>query len=244
MSHDIIRDGDTVIIKMHDESGAMLQVTSTGDQKIGKSKINVKPLIGAPFGSIFEIEGRKIRRVVEEKLFEMTIEESESRSGDNRSFTDSNTAQKLTDDDIHNLRKAGATGENIIKSLIANSETWNSKTEFAQEKWLKRKQKKYIRRFRVVKCTPITLCEAYHWKNNNKICNMRWDTLAQIMSLAGICAGSHVVVFESIMGLMVGSIAYRMRGLGRIMCLFGGQQPHLDLVDRLNLSDSDVSIIH
>jgi len=40
------------------------------------------------------------------------------------------------------MKEEGATGSVIIKSLIANSETWENKTEFAQEKWLKRKQKK------------------------------------------------------------------------------------------------------
>eukprot|EP00607_Mallomonas_marina_P010350 CAMPEP_0182421922 /NCGR_PEP_ID=MMETSP1167-20130531/7493_1 /TAXON_ID=2988 /ORGANISM="Mallomonas Sp, Strain CCMP3275" /LENGTH=341 /DNA_ID=CAMNT_0024599561 /DNA_START=574 /DNA_END=1596 /DNA_ORIENTATION=+ len=73
---------------------------------------------------------------------------------------------------------------------------------------------------------------------------MRWDTLAQVMSRGGVGAGSHVLVFESLMGLITGSLAYRMRGHGRILSVFPGQQPHLDLVDRLNLSDSDLSIIH
>jgi tRNA (adenine-N(1)-)-methyltransferase non-catalytic subunit len=63
--------------------------------------------------------------------------------GDNRSYFDNNTAQKLKDTDIHNLRDSGASGSEIINSLIANSDTWTNKSEFAQEKWLKRKQKKY-----------------------------------------------------------------------------------------------------
>jgi tRNA (adenine58-N1)-methyltransferase non-catalytic subunit len=65
-------------------------------------------------------------------------------TGDNRSFTDTNTAQKLTDADIHQLRDSGASAKEIITSLITNSETWNNKTEFSQEKWLMRKQKKLV----------------------------------------------------------------------------------------------------
>ena len=63
-------------------------------------------------------------------------------SGDNRSFSDTNTAQKLTDSDIHQLRDQGASAKDIITSLITNSETWGNKTEFSQEKWLMKKQKK------------------------------------------------------------------------------------------------------
>ena len=32
-------------------------------------------------------------------------------------------------------------------------------------------------------------------------------------------------------------------GYGSILALYQGQQPHLDLVDRLNLSDKDISVI-
>jgi len=70
------------------------------------------------------------------------LKETNVSIGDNRSFIDSNTAQKLTDDDIHRLKESGVDGFNIIKSLIANSDTWDNKTGFAQEKWLKKKQKK------------------------------------------------------------------------------------------------------
>lgn len=55
--------------------------------------------------------------------------------GDNRAYMDTNTAQKLEDEDIQRMREEGASGTDIIKSLIANSETFNAKTSFAQEKW-------------------------------------------------------------------------------------------------------------
>jgi tRNA (adenine58-N1)-methyltransferase non-catalytic subunit len=63
-------------------------------------------------------------------------------TGDNRSFTDTNTAQKLTDLEIHQLKDQGASANDIIASLISNSETWNNKSGFSQEKWLMKKQKK------------------------------------------------------------------------------------------------------
>ena len=43
----------------------------------------------------------------------------------------------MTDKEISQLKEDGASGSTIIQSLIANSDTWNAKTEFAQEKWLK-----------------------------------------------------------------------------------------------------------
>jgi len=260
----MIEEGNMVIVRLHDDKSTMM-VRASGDHKFFKEQISVRNLIGAPFGSVFQINGRQLDRVADESLFDQEdfmsdgkeeqadVPSSSSSSsggsnqalsrGDNRNINDFNTAQKLKDSDIHLLREAGASGLDIIKSLIANSDTWSTKSEFAQEKWLKRKQKKYIRRMRVVKSTPATLCEVYHSKNREKICNLRPDSLAQVLSQSGVRAGSRVLVVESIIGLMVGSVAYRLRGFGRILAMYSGQQPHFELVDALNLDEKSTKII-
>ena len=194
--------------------------------------------------------------------------------------------------------------------MAPSSDTWAAKTEFAQEKWLKRKQKKYVQMLRIIKSCPMTICEVYVAKNRvrkigrknreqrqltmyycqttrcfvlvlyiidslskpsmiflysliclsivfvstyaahisfladnyqDKVCGLRWDTLAQILS--GLYAGSRVLIFDSVLGLVVGSAAYRMRGMGRIMAAFAGQQPHFSILDFLNLKPSDLDII-
>jgi len=60
-----------------------------------------------------------------------------------------------------------------------------------------------------VKATPQSICEASFKKNKEKICNMRYDSLAQILSQSGVCAGNRVMVIESTVGMMTGSVAYR-----------------------------------
>lgn len=144
MSRDVVCEGDTVIVKMHDELDTMIKVISSIEQKIGKGRVDVSPIVGARYGSVFEIRGRKLVKIdeVETQNEEYSVLPKNEITGDNRSFTDTNTAQKLTDADIHQLRDQGASAKDIISSLISNSETWNNKTEFSQEKWLIRKQKK------------------------------------------------------------------------------------------------------
>lgn len=79
------------------------------------------------------------------------------------------------------------------------------------------------------------MCEVYHNKSKDKICNLRVDSLAQIISLGGIASGMRVLVVESTIGMVVGSLAYKMRGSGLIVAPYAGQQPHLELVDLLNI---------
>ena len=42
--------------------------------------------------------------------------------------------------------------------------------------------------------------------------NMRWDTLGQILSVSGAHAGARILVLDDFVGLVVGALAYRMRG--------------------------------
>ena len=100
--------------------------------------------------------------------------------GDNSGYVDTNTAQKLTVHDIARLKEEGLTGKDIIKSLIQNSDTFATKTDFAQAKWLKRKEKKYNKKYSMIRSTPASICEASYCKNREKICSMRIDTLAQV----------------------------------------------------------------
>jgi hypothetical protein len=64
---------------------------------------------------------------------------------------------------------------------------------------IKRKEKKYNRQIRVMKATPATVCDVYHYKNKDKTCNLRIDSLAQILSLGNICSGKAIgtIVFMS-----------------------------------------------
>jgi len=250
----MIREGDTVIVRMHDdESSHMLHVR--GEQKLFKKRLQVDSLIGAPYGSIFQMDGMTLTRVPEdrrglEEIDPAAADEDTADSGkpkvlkgDNSNYNDTNTSQKMSNTEIERLKESGVSGDQIIQSLIANSDTWNAKTEFAQEKWLKKKQQKYIKRMRIMETTPLALCEVYHAKSRDKICGLRHDSLAQIISHSGVHAGCRVLVVESCVGLVVGSIATRMQGAGAVLALYTGQQPHFELVDALNLSDDAASVI-
>lgn len=90
-------------------------------------------------------------------------------TSDNRTYADTNTAQKLSSTEIGELRENGASGQEIIQALVENSETWDTKTEFSKQKYLKKKQQKYMPRVQFLKCTAESLCRTYRLKNPMKI---------------------------------------------------------------------------
>jgi tRNA (adenine-N(1)-)-methyltransferase non-catalytic subunit len=65
--------------------------------------------------------------------------------------------------------RQGLSGQEIIQALVANSATFHGKTEFSQEKYLKKKQKKYAPQMTVRRPSGRSVCEAYFNKNPDKI---------------------------------------------------------------------------
>lgn len=165
-------------------------------------------------------------------------------TNNNKNYTDTNSAQKLSTTEIVELRENGATGKEIIQKLVENSETWDSKTEFSKQKYLKKKQQKYMPRVRFLKCTAESLCRTYRMKNPTKICNMREDSLGQILVYGNIFAGAQVLVVDTCMGLVTGAIAERQAGNGRIIAGFEGQQPAADILRRFNFDKKTLESIH
>ena len=177
----------------------MLIADPTQDQKIGSKRYSVKNIIGKPYGSVFELEQRSLKQVDEYDIMDEVPEVSADLtiiSGDNSKFNDSNTAQKLSATDLRALKAQGTSGSDIIRNLINNSESWANKSQFAQQKWLAKKQKRqwkmhlicrliilglfsnfvllmhpfrYVRRVRIIRSTPDSICDVYRGKSSDKI---------------------------------------------------------------------------
>lgn len=78
---------------------------------------------------------------------------------DNRDVLDVTTNQKLSMDEIEDMKHHCQDGTSIVEALIENSETFEHKTEFAQEKYLTKKQRKYCTTFSALRPSTSTICE-------------------------------------------------------------------------------------
>ncbi|RHZ26571.1 hypothetical protein DYB26_008098, partial [Aphanomyces astaci] len=191
-SVDVIREGDTVVCYTSDDRVFFQEILPRMVIRIGKSQVSVKCVEGFPFGTIFE-EQDKTLVPVEGGLFPDPVApevgDFEVPTNDNRSYTDTNDSQKLSNHEIAALRAQGVNGSALIAKLVENSDTWDTKTEFSKQKYLKKKQQKYMPRIQMVRCTAIALCDVYHSRQPAKILNLRYDIIGQILSYGNIYAG-------------------------------------------------------
>ncbi|MBZ3886154.1 tRNA (adenine(58)-N(1))-methyltransferase non-catalytic subunit TRM6 [Sciurus carolinensis] len=189
-----IHDGDFVVLKREDVFKAV-QVQRKKKVTFEKQWFYLDNVIGHSFGSTFEVTsggGLQLKKKKEEPT-----SETKEAGTDNRNIIDDGKSQKLTQDDIKALKDKGIKGEEIVQQLIENSTTFRDKTEFAQDKYIKKKKKNH----------------------------MRYDTLAQMLTLGNIRAGNKMIVMETCSGLVLGAMMERMGGFGSIIQLYPGDGP-------------------
>mmetsp|Transcript_1718 Transcript_1718/g.2267 ORF Transcript_1718/g.2267 Transcript_1718/m.2267 type:complete len:513 (+) Transcript_1718:132-1670(+) len=242
-----VSDGDYVLLLFADRRQIFAQALSSWrgrspPLKINKRSYNTSNLIGLPYGTVLELDLKNGLIPLpdgEDVIPDQSLLKSlEPCDNDNRDLTDNNKSQKLTEEQLHQLRDdPSISGSAIVQTIIQNSTTFESKTSFSKAKYIKKKQIKYQLRCRLVKCTSSTICEALYLKDARKMMNLREDSLAQILSLSNISAGSKILCFDTACGIVTGACAQRMGGYGSIFSIYTGQAPcFIDLIARFNLS--------
>ncbi|KAL9246238.1 hypothetical protein vseg_019800 [Gypsophila vaccaria] len=241
-------EGCSVLLDINDgERLVFARLSPAATLKVGKKNCSLQPIIGCPFGSLFSVETGKegifLSRVLptDDECSTVDKEEEEETNGelrDNRALVDNNTAQTLTGEDIEELRKQGATGEQIVEALIANSATFDKKTSFSQEKYRLRKQKKYAPKVLVRRPFVRSISDTYFKKNPTKIGYLRSDSLSLLLTMANITAHSEVLLLDMAGGLVTGAVAERLGGTGHVCNMILGDKPHpMDIVRIFNFND-------
>lgn len=217
-----IRDGDFVVLKREDVFKAV-QVQRRKKVTFEKQWFYLDNVIGHSYGTTFEVTSGGSLQPTKKK--EEPPSETKEAGTDNRNIVDDGKSQKLTQDDIKALKDKGIKGEEIVQQLIENSTTFRDKTEFAQDKYIKKKKKKYEAIITVVKPSTRILSIMYYAREPGKINHMRYDTLAQMLTLGNIRAGNKMIVMETCAGLVLGAMMERMGGFGSIIQLYSGGGP-------------------
>ncbi|KAK5584237.1 hypothetical protein RB653_005845 [Dictyostelium firmibasis] len=240
----VIKEGDHVILDINDgEKFSVIKVKLGSKVKIGKKQILINSIIGESYYSSFQVSNEKntLERITQKELDDRlnNLVELNQNDADNRNLDQNNTAQKLTQEDITQMKEKGTDSNTIIKTIVENSESFKTKTSFSQIKYLKKKIKKYSTIVKIIKPTLKSLTEAYYKKDSRKICGLRFDSFGQLLTLGNIRANSQVLVVETCMGLVTGSIAERMNGDGTILSAYIGKGPSLSIVNNFGF-DTDV----
>ncbi|GAB0096433.1 tRNA (adenine(58)-N(1))-methyltransferase non-catalytic subunit TRM6 [Sergentomyia squamirostris] len=207
MSEKRIELGDYIVIQRQKYTKLYKFTPRTVVAVLGKQKIDLTSIEGLPYFSTFRMVPQMPGSEVGGKVFQLEVCTNPhdikeviaiDKSGkDNRNIHDDGRSQTLTEDEIKNLRETCETSTEIVEQLVDNSKTFAAKTEYAQEKYLRRKEKKYYEYVQIRKPSLRLIFDIYFRQDPDKLLNMRMDTLSQIIGYSGVCSSGNYMIYES-----------------------------------------------
>jgi len=207
-----------------------------------KQKVFLDEALGRPYGSVFEIKNKRLE-LVDAGYEDAEVETDPSEVKDNRFLKNDGKSQKLTKEDIEALKDQGISGKEIIETLVENSTTFFDKNEYSKVKYLKKKKQKYLNYVVVLRPNARLLVEVYYAQGPHKILNLRVDSLGQILTMCNVHSGAQYMVCESCMGLLVGATLERLGGSGRLVYLYTGVEPTLNVLSSFNFTEKELECL-
>nr|XP_003705142.1 PREDICTED: tRNA (adenine(58)-N(1))-methyltransferase non-catalytic subunit TRM6 [Megachile rotundata] len=179
------------------------KATVGGSLMLGKDLVDMSEIIGKPFWTTFEMipakNGKRTfflkETIKTESLNDLLC--TLPSGNDNRTITDDGTSQKLSKEEILQLQESGRSSKEIVGSLIENNKSFLNRTEYSQEKYLKKKEKKYVRYLTIRKPDITSLHDVYFKLDHSKIGNLRMDTLAQLLSYSDVQSEGLYILYDS-----------------------------------------------
>ncbi|KAJ6659206.1 hypothetical protein lerEdw1_019251 [Lerista edwardsae] len=237
----VIREGDCAVLK-RDEVLKAVAVLKRRKIIFEKQWFYLDNAIGHNYGSTFEVTNGGNLQL--KKRTEEASTETKEAGADNRNIVDDGKSQKLTHDDIKALKDKGIKGQEIVQQLVENSTTFRDKTEFSQDKYIKKKKKKYEAVITIVKPTTHVLSTMYYAREPGKINHLRYDTLAQMLTWGNVRAGNKMIIMETCAGLVLGAVMERMGGYGSIIQLYPGEGPARAATNSFGFPESFFHALH
>ncbi|XP_065220822.1 tRNA (adenine(58)-N(1))-methyltransferase non-catalytic subunit TRM6 [Planococcus citri] len=215
----IIRVKDHIILT-RGEDHMLCQIENNKPRvKFFNTPIDLCNIIDKPFWSIFRME-----RVKHDNYYRLlycdpsqvnvSVVESTEKGLDNRSIEDDNNAQGLSKEEILDMKSNGQSSNEILSELIKNSKSFHRKTEFAQEKYVKKKSKKYSDFIQVLKPDIRLLAKVLLRGNVTAVpfMGLGVETLTQIRTSLSLQPDGKYIIYENNCHGLI--IAFLLKSLG------------------------------
>lgn len=149
-------------------------------------------------------------------------------------------SQTLSNQEILSMREKTLDSKEIIGTLVANSKSFNEKTEFSQEKYIKKKEKKYFDFIQIRKPTIRLIADIFYRQDPEKPLGLRIDSLSQLISYSGVnSTGTYLLYEAGTSGLVPAALLNSMGGSGdaRLIHIHPGSFPQKQAISALNLEE-------
>lgn len=201
MKDNTIKPGDYIVIQRQ-EYTRLHKLKQHGTVNLGNFVVELDNIVGCRYFDTFQMIAKpgmkktywldKVEEIT--TISQLNIEKS---GKDNRNITDDGASQTLSKDDIVKLRDEDLSSTTIVEKLITNSKTFASKTEYSQEKYLKKKEKKYFEYIQIRRPTIRLLAHLFYRQDPAKMQGLRLDDLSQILTNSNVQSDGNYILYDS-----------------------------------------------
>ncbi|ESL11090.1 hypothetical protein TRSC58_01169 [Trypanosoma rangeli SC58] len=235
---DRIALGDHVII-----TGGGLKrialVQADNKLRLGSSgMVRLEKLAGLRFGEVLRYDPKECVFLPTNAYPDLDItslQQCVNDTRDNRHLVDDNRNQMLSNVEAATLRHEKGV-DAFLTTLVEKSSTFHTKTAYSQEKYLRKKKKRYGTLYKVERVTPDGVAEVYLPTINpsdvepekTRAIRLRADTLALILHHSDVHSGSRVLVYDKTNGHLEAALLTRLGDDGILLQLMDKvAQPNL-----------------
>ncbi|XP_037038011.1 tRNA (adenine(58)-N(1))-methyltransferase non-catalytic subunit TRM6 [Bradysia coprophila] len=203
---DTISVGDYIVLQRQKYTKLHKFNSLDSTAMLGKDLLELRNIESKPYFTTFKMvpkNGAKGKRAntlepcTDKSAFTENLIASKGSGIDNRNITDDGSSQSLTPDEIQKLRDECSSSSEIVSQIVENSKTFASKTEYSQEKYLKKKEKKYFEFVQIKRPNIRTIADIMYRQSADKIYGIRMDQLSQLLSYSGVCGVGNYLLYES-----------------------------------------------
>lgn len=219
---------------------------------LGKDLLELRNIASKPYSTTFRMAAKDYGRgkrvctlepCTEKVSFTEDIIACKGSGTDNRNITDDGSSQNLTPDAIQKLREECSSSTEIVSQIVENSKTFSAKTEYSQEKYLKKKEKKYFEFVQIIRPNIRLIAEIMYRQSPEKIHGLRIDQLSQLVSYSGVCGLGNYLLYESGTNGLLPATLLNSIGSGteaKLIHMHPGNVPQKQALLALNLKDEQL----
>lgn len=222
---DVIQPNSCIFLRLPSNLLKFIVVKQNTTINLGKFGVFcTNDIIGHPYGFTYEICNEKLKIMKSDEIHEI-----EDEIANNRETIDDSFNQQLTYDEIMLLKQDKClSGQDIINKIISSHKTYHQKTEYAKDKYVRKKIQKYQKGFTIMFPTIWEISEHILMKDVSKIMDLRAEIIAYILNVGNVQPGRKYIVVDETSGLLIASILERMDCIGQIIYIHTNEHPNLD----------------
>ncbi|CCJ28596.1 unnamed protein product [Pneumocystis jirovecii] len=222
---EIIQPNSCIFLRLPSKLLKFIVVKPNTTINLGKfGTFSTNDIIGHPYGFTYEIYNHKLKIIKSNEIYEI-----EDEITNNKETIDDSFNQQLTYDEIMLLKQDKClSSHDIINKIISSHKTYDQKTAYAKDKYIRKKIQKYQKGFTVIFPTIWEISEHILMKNFMKIMDLRAEIIAYILNLGNVQPNGRYIVVDETSGLLVAAILERMNRTGQVIYIHTNEHPNLD----------------